>query len=160
MESVLVVEVIVAAVALITLGVAAWVEASLGTAREMTIRELLNDRLSRSPVSDVDETTQIRSAMVLIQMIAAGVSTGLIAHAALDFDVEGSLVIGLALARGRLDADAAFRLSQLDELYQAGRWGEDAEAAKRRKALRQELEGAARFLELARSSYLQTIEIK
>ena len=97
MESVLVVEVIVAAVALITLGVAAWVEASLGTAREMTIRELLNDRLSRSPVSDVDETTQIRSAMVLIQMIAAGVSTGLIAHAALDFDVEGSLVIGLAL---------------------------------------------------------------
>ncbi|HEY9537866.1 MAG TPA: ATPase, partial [Kiloniellaceae bacterium] len=60
----------------------------------------------------------------------------------------GSLVIGLALLRGRLDAAEAFRLSQLDELYQAERWGEDAEAAKRREALRQEIEAAARFLEL------------
>jgi chaperone required for assembly of F1-ATPase len=62
----------------------------------------------------------------------------------------GSLVIGLALVRGRLDAAEAFRLSQLDELYQAERWGEDAEAAKRREGLRLEIEGAARFLELCR----------
>jgi len=62
----------------------------------------------------------------------------------------GSLVIGLALARGRVDADEAFRLSQLDELYQAERWGEDAEAARRREGLRQELATAARFLELVR----------
>ncbi|HMA15273.1 MAG: ATP12 family chaperone protein, partial [Bacteroidota bacterium] len=48
----------------------------------------------------------------------------------------GSLVIALALARRRLDAAEAFRLSQLDELYQAERWGEDAEAARRREALR------------------------
>jgi CBS domain containing-hemolysin-like protein len=71
------------------------VEASLGTAREMTIRELLNDRLSRAAASDVDETTQLRTSMVLIQMVAAGVATALIAHAALDFDTEGSLVFGI-----------------------------------------------------------------
>ncbi|MGF1632034.1 MAG: ATP12 family chaperone protein [Kiloniellaceae bacterium] len=59
-----------------------------------------------------------------------------------------SLVLGLALARGRIDAAEAFTLSQLDELYQAERWGEDAEAAQRLAALRQELEGAARFFEL------------
>lgn len=62
----------------------------------------------------------------------------------------GSLVLGLALAQGRLGAAEAFRLSQLDELYQSERWGEDAEAAARRVALREELEGAARFLELVR----------
>jgi chaperone required for assembly of F1-ATPase len=62
----------------------------------------------------------------------------------------GSLVIGLALARRRIDAAEAFALSQLDELYQAERWGEDAEAAKARAALRRELEAAARLLELVR----------
>jgi chaperone required for assembly of F1-ATPase len=62
----------------------------------------------------------------------------------------GSLVIGLALLRGRLDAAEAFRLSQLDELYQAERWGDDTEAEARREVLRQEIETAARFLQLAR----------
>lgn len=62
----------------------------------------------------------------------------------------GSLVLGLALARRRIDAAEAFALSQLDELYQAERWGEDAEAAKARGALRRELEGAAKFLDLVR----------
>lgn len=60
----------------------------------------------------------------------------------------GSLVIALALVRGRLDAAEAFRLSLLDELYQAERWGEDAEAAKRREGLRRDFEAAARFLDL------------
>lgn len=95
MDSVLIVEVIVAAAALLILAVAAWVEASLGTAREMTIRELLDDRLSRTQDHDVDETTQIRSAMLVIQMMAAGVVTALIAHAALDLKIEGSLAIGI-----------------------------------------------------------------
>jgi chaperone required for assembly of F1-ATPase len=65
-------------------------------------------------------------------------------------NTAGSLVVGLALSRGRLDAAEAFAVSQLDELYQAGRWGEDAEAAARREALRRDLEGAALFLQLIR----------
>lgn len=62
----------------------------------------------------------------------------------------GSLIIGLALSHGRLNAEEAHRLSQLDELYQAERWGEDAEAVARREHLRQEMLSAARFLELVR----------
>lgn len=62
----------------------------------------------------------------------------------------GSLVIGLALSRGRLDAGEAFVLSQLDELYQAERWGEDAEAVRNRANLRRDLEAADRFLDLVR----------
>jgi chaperone required for assembly of F1-ATPase len=64
----------------------------------------------------------------------------------------GSLVIALALLEGRLDADAAFEVSQLDETFQIEAWGEDAEAARRRAALAEEIRAAARFLDLLGSS--------
>lgn len=60
----------------------------------------------------------------------------------------GSLVIALALAEGRLDAKAAFDVSQLDETFQIEAWGEDPEAVKRRALLAEDIEAAARFLEL------------
>jgi chaperone required for assembly of F1-ATPase len=60
----------------------------------------------------------------------------------------GSLVIALALVEGRLDADAAFAASQLDESFQIEAWGEDAEAAARREALTADIAAAARFLQL------------
>jgi len=66
--------------------------------------------------------------------------------------VLASLVLALALAEGRLRAEDAFALSQLDERYQTERWGEDAEAAARTRALAAELSAAARFMELARLS--------
>lgn len=62
----------------------------------------------------------------------------------------GSLVIGLALSGGRLDAGEATELSQLDELWQAELWGEDAEAVARRTALGRDIESAAQFLQLIR----------
>ena len=61
----------------------------------------------------------------------------------------GSLVIALALADKRLTAEEAFELSQLDETYQIEQWGEDAEAAARRRSLRQEIADIERFLSLA-----------
>ena len=60
----------------------------------------------------------------------------------------GSLVIALALMEGRLDAEAAFAASQLDESFQIEAWGEDAEAAARRHALAQDIAGTARFVQL------------
>ena len=62
----------------------------------------------------------------------------------------GSLVIALALAEGLVSPDQAFELSQLDESWQIEQWGEDAEAAARRGALRQEIKDTHRFLTLAR----------
>ena len=62
----------------------------------------------------------------------------------------GSLVLALALARGRIQPAEAFALSQLDESYQIERWGEDAEAARRRKALHDDIRDAWRFMLLAR----------
>jgi chaperone required for assembly of F1-ATPase len=60
----------------------------------------------------------------------------------------GSLVIALALFEGRLDAEAAFAASQLDETFQIEAWGEDAEAARRRAALAADIAATARFLNL------------
>ena len=62
-----------------------------------------------------------------------------------------SLVIGLALCRGRLSAEQAFEAAELDESYQMELWGEDAEALQRRAAIRADLEAAERFLSLLRA---------
>jgi len=60
----------------------------------------------------------------------------------------GSVVIGLALAERHVNADEAWKVSQVDESFQIEQWGEDAEAAVRRAALKQDIEAAARFMEL------------
>lgn len=57
----------------------------------------------------------------------------------------GSLVIGLALMAGRLDACAAWAASQIDETFEIERWGEDDEATTRRAALAAALADARRF---------------
>jgi chaperone required for assembly of F1-ATPase len=62
----------------------------------------------------------------------------------------GSLVIALALFAGRLDAEGAFAASQLDESHEIEKWGEDSEAAERRRALAADIAAAARFHTLSR----------
>lgn len=63
----------------------------------------------------------------------------------------GSLILGLALAEGRLSAAEAFAAAQLDETFQNERWGEDAEAVARREGLRREVEAAGRLFALHRA---------
>lgn len=60
----------------------------------------------------------------------------------------GSLILALALVEGRLSGEEAFAASQLDETYQIELWGEDAEATRRRKALREDVMAASGFLQL------------
>jgi len=64
----------------------------------------------------------------------------------------GSLVLALALLEGRIDAEAAFTLSQLEETYEIERWGEDAEQTQRRAALREDIALAERFFALLRAT--------
>lgn len=63
----------------------------------------------------------------------------------------GSLIIALALFEGHLDAEGAFTAAQLDESFQIEAWGEDAEAAERRRALAADIQAAARFISLLRA---------
>lgn len=60
----------------------------------------------------------------------------------------GSLVMGLALLEGRIDAEAAFRMSLLDELYQEEQWGTDEEAKKRQDGLLQSIAATEKFMRL------------
>ncbi|MCU0887255.1 MAG: chaperone, ATP12 [Rubritepida sp.] len=61
----------------------------------------------------------------------------------------GSLVLGLAVRHGELAVEEAHRLAILDELFQEGFWGLDAEAAARRAQVAEDLSVAARLLALA-----------
>ncbi|MGB0161440.1 MAG: ATP12 family chaperone protein [Candidatus Puniceispirillaceae bacterium] len=64
----------------------------------------------------------------------------------------GSLVLGLAMLRGRMDAAALFEAAFLDELWQAQKWGSDWEAEDRRAMIRGEIEQAHHFLSLLRDA--------
>jgi len=64
----------------------------------------------------------------------------------------GSLVLGLAMLRGRMDSEGLFTAAFLDELWQAEKWGSDWEAEDRRAMIRGELDQAHRFLGLLRAA--------
>ena len=64
--------------------------------------------------------------------------------------LPGSLVLGLAVVRGRLDAETAHALSRIDEEYQAAQWGRDAEADAAAEGRRAAMLAAERFWHLSR----------
>ncbi len=65
--------------------------------------------------------------------------------------LSGSVVLGLAVSHGRLDAGDAWRLSRIDEDWQISQWGEDAEAAAAAAAREADFHQAARLLDLLRA---------
>lgn len=64
--------------------------------------------------------------------------------------LPGSLILGLAVIRGRLDADAADDLSRIDEEFQAAQWGRDADADQAAAGRRAAMQAAERFWLLSR----------
>ncbi len=66
-------------------------------------------------------------------------------------NAAGSLVIGLALRVGRVDAAQALEAAQIDEAYQLERWGQDPDTARRRDGIAADLAAAARAFEALRS---------
>jgi chaperone required for assembly of F1-ATPase len=67
-------------------------------------------------------------------------------------EASGSLVIGLAILDRRIDAEAAAAAALLDEHWQAGRWGMDEEAERRRREIAADLAAATAFLSLVRAA--------
>ncbi len=64
--------------------------------------------------------------------------------------LPGSLVLGLAVIRGRLDAAKSIELSRIDEEFQARQWGRDEEAEEAAAAKLQAMKTAERFWHLSR----------
>ncbi len=84
------------------------------------------------------------AAAVAAQRVSALAALGIIVPS------TGSLVLGLAVAEGVLDAAGATAASQLDELFQAEQWGVEWESLERRERVAGEIALAARYLSLSR----------
>jgi chaperone required for assembly of F1-ATPase len=94
-------------------------------------------------------TPQDADALAALRASVARRSALELAGLGLAVPALGSLVLGLALAEGALDAAEAAETAALDELFQAEQWGEDAQAAARRAQVAEEIALAARFMALA-----------
>lgn len=64
--------------------------------------------------------------------------------------LTGSALLALAHAHGRLSAEAAWAAAHVDEDWQIGQWGEDAEAKTRRARRWAEMQAASRLMHLLR----------
>lgn len=60
-----------------------------------------------------------------------------------------SVLLALALVKGRINASQAFELSELEELFQARTWGKEPVAEARRKSIYQNLVEAEKYLKAA-----------
>lgn len=89
-------------------------------------------------------------ALAALAMAVAG--HGAMALGALGIVVPalGSLVLGLALSEGALDAATAFAVATVDERFQEELWGHDDEATARRARVAADVDIASRFLQLVR----------
>jgi chaperone required for assembly of F1-ATPase len=105
---------------------------------------------------DLGVVLPVVTGIVAAQVPAESIET-LAAHAAAldDFQVtalaqaaglSGSAIIAFALLRQRIDAETAFALAMLDDLYAQERWGQDGEAQARLDRQRAEFEDIARFI--------------
>lgn len=64
--------------------------------------------------------------------------------------LTGSALLALAVALGRMTPEEAWGAAHVDEDWQTSQWGEDAEAAARRKNRWRDFEAAARLVALAK----------
>ncbi len=98
----------------------------------------------------VAHVRQHRDSIGALRRAVAAMDVAALAALGIAVPALGSLILGLALAEGGLDAAQAHELGALDELFQAEQWGEDAEAAARRRAIAEDVALAARFIGLTR----------
>ena len=100
--------------------------------------------------SGIAYVKQHRSSVAALRRAVAALDVAALAALGIAVPALGSLVLGLAMADGQLDAATAHELGALDELFQIEAWGEDAEAAARRAAIAADIALASRFLRLSR----------
>ena len=111
--------------------------------KDLGIRLITSSSISLIEQS-TDDLDRLRSLLLTIDKFSL---VGLVAAA----NILGSAVLGLALRAGRIDATEAFEAAELDAIYQAELWGEDADFAARSQALKYEVFEIKRFFDLNRT---------
>lgn len=91
---------------------------------------------------------QDAEAVARLEAVVAGLSVFRLAGFHDLVAISGSLVLALAVIRGRIDVAEAWTLSRIDEAWQVEQWGEDEEAAAAEAVKRVAFEGASRFYAL------------
>jgi chaperone required for assembly of F1-ATPase len=89
-------------------------------------------------VDGIIHRPQPDATLARVRSYALGLDDFRLAGLAFGTALFGSAVLGLAVTRGWLSAEAAFDLSRLDEAWQEEQWGVDAEAADRTARLADE----------------------
>ncbi len=97
----------------------------------------------------IRHVAQNRQALAALHAAVARHDALVLAGLGVAVPALGSLVLGLALADGALDAVSAHALGMLDELFQEEFWGTDTEGLSRRAAVAEDIAIAARFMALA-----------
>jgi chaperone required for assembly of F1-ATPase len=90
------------------------------------------------PVQGIVHRAQDPAAVARVKALALRLDDFALTGLATAVPLLGSAVLGLAVQRGALSGDAAFELSRLEEAFQEGQWGVDAEAEARTAARRAE----------------------
>jgi chaperone required for assembly of F1-ATPase len=93
---------------------------------------------------------QHHDSVAALRRAVAALDTEALAGLGIAVPALGSLVLGLALAAGEMDANTAYSLGALDELFQAELWGDDYEATDRRTSMLADIVLAARYIDLTR----------
>ncbi len=91
-------ELSLALIALFFLGVSSWVELSLSAVSHMSIRELLEERLTGNRNDEVNESNQLRSSMLLIQATCIAIWAALFTYLLVDSEISYGLLIGVIVA--------------------------------------------------------------
>jgi chaperone required for assembly of F1-ATPase len=99
--------------------------------------------------SGVMHRAQPGEAVAALAAAVAGLEVPVLAALGLIVPATGSLVLGLAMAEGALEAAEAAAVSQLDELFQAELWGVEWESQERRERVAGEIALAGRYMALA-----------
>ena len=101
--------------------------------------------------SGITPVEQPPEALEALRAIVGGHDAFALVALASATTITTSLILALAIADGCLSVGDAFALSQLDERHQAERWGSDHAAELRARALADELQLVADFLDMSRS---------
>ena len=111
-----------------------WASAELGAALRTT--------------TGVMPVTQPESSLAALRSLVHGFGAFQLAAFHDLVAITGSLVLAVAVTRGRIDVAEAWRLSRIDEDWQIALWGEDEEAAEVAARKRADLVQADRFFTL------------
>lgn len=104
----------------------------------------LNIRLESS--SGIIHRAQDPAAVARVRELALALDDFALTGLAALTPLLGSAVLALAVTRGVLSGEAAFDLSRLDEAFQEGQWGVDAENAERTASRRAEADLIDRWI--------------